>query len=291
MQKEANNAVASTNEAEGAHFWQAHEAVPSINADELFHVGPFTVANSTMFTFLTIALFLIAIIYARKFKLIPNYFQHMCEMFYEGILGLLSQIVGNREHAEKILPVAGAIFTYILLSNLLTMLPGLSSFTYTPMINGVAGEAVPIFRGGTADFNTTFGLALASVLFIQYVGIKENSALGHLSHFIQLGGIAKAFKGEKGVGQRIGELGTGVIHFFVGLIEIIGEFAKVISLSLRLFGNMFAHEILTIIIMGSFAILVPVIWMGMGIIVGIVQAVVFTSLITVYYTLVLKKGH
>ena len=276
---------------EPTHFWQAHESVPSINADELFHVGPFTVANSTMFTFLTIALFLIAIIYARKFKLIPNYFQHICEIFYEGIFGLLTKIVGNREHAEKILPVAGAIFTYILLSNLLTMLPGLSSFTFTPMVNGVAGEAVPIFRGGTADFNTTFGLALASVLFIQYVGIRENGIFGHLSHFIQLDGMAKAFKGKKSIAQRAGEFGNGIIHFFVGLIEIIGEFAKVISLSLRLFGNMFAHEILTIIIMGSFAILVPVIWMGMGIIVGIVQAVVFTSLITVYYTLVLKKAH
>ena len=276
---------------ETTHFWQAHEGVPSINADELFHVGPLTVANSTMFTFLTIFLFVIAIIYARKFKLIPNYFQHICEIFYEGILGLLTKIVGNREHAEKILPVAGAIFTYILLSNLLTMLPGLSSFTYTPMVNGVAGEAVPIFRGGTADFNTTFGLALASVLFIQYVGIRENGIFGHLSHFIQLDGMVKAFKGKKSIAQRAGELGNGIIHFFVGLIEIIGEFAKVISLSLRLFGNMFAHEILTIIIMGSFAILVPVIWMGMGIIVGIVQAVVFTSLITVYYTLVLKKAH
>ena len=273
------------------HFWQAHEAVPSINANELFHLGPFTVANSTMFTFLTIFLFLIAIIYARKFKLIPTYFQHMCEIFYEGILGLLSQIVGDREHAEKILPVAGAIFTYILLSNLLTMLPGLSSFTYTPTLNGVMGEAVPIFRGGTADFNTTFGLALAAVLFIQYIGIKEKGVFGHLAHFIQLGGMIQAFKGKKSLGIRAGEFGTGIIHFFVGLIEIIGEFAKIISLSLRLFGNMFAHEILTIIIMGSFAILVPVIWMGMGIIVGIVQAIVFTSLITVYYSLVLKDSH
>ncbi len=276
---------------ESVHFWQAHEPIPSINATELFHVGPFTVANSTMFTFLAIFLFLIAIIYARKFKLIPNYFQHMCEIFYEGILGLLSQIVGNKEHAEKILPVAGTIFTYILLSNLLIMLPGISSFTFTSVINGVVGEPVSIFRGGTADFNTTFGLALAAVLFIQYVGVKENGALSHISHFIQLDSITKAFKGKKSLGHRVGEFGTGIIHFFVGLIEMIGEFAKVISLSLRLFGNMFAHEILTIIIMGSFAILVPVIWMGMGIIVGIVQAVVFTSLITVYYTLVLKKAH
>ena len=268
------------------HFWQAKEGLPSVNADELFHVGPLTIANSTMFTFLAIFLFLIVIAYARKFKIVPNSFQHLMEMFYEALLSLVTQIVGNKKRAEKIMPVVGSIFTYILLSNLLMMVPGLSSITYN-----IDGEAVPLFRGGTADFNTTFGLAFASVLVIQYIGVRERGALGHLGHFIQVKEIAHAFTGKKSFGKRVGEFGNGLIHFFVGLIEIVGEFAKIISLSLRLFGNMFAHEILTIIIMGSFAILVPVIWMGMGLIVGIVQAIVFTSLITVYYSLVLKDSH
>ena len=268
------------------HFWQAEESIPSINADELFHIGPVTVANSTMFTFLSIFLFIILTVYARKFKLIPSAFQNLMEMFYESVLGLITQIVGDKSHAEKIMPVVGAIFTYILLSNLLMMIPGLSSFTYN-----TGTEIVPLLRGGTADFNTTFGLALAAALFIQFIAIRERGIWGHLSHFIQTDGMARAFKGKKSLGQRAGELGTGLIHFMVGLIEIVGEVAKVISLSLRLFGNMFAHEILTIIILGSFAILVPVLWMGMGLIVGIVQAIVFTSLITVYYSLVLKDSH
>ena len=81
----------------------------------------------------------------------------------------------------------------------------------------------------------------------------------------------------------------GIIHFFVGLIEVIGEVAKVISLSLRLFGNMFAHEVLMIILLGAFSIGVPALWMGMGILVGVVQAVVFTALITVYYSLLVRE--
>ncbi len=268
------------------NFWQAHESIPSINADELFHLGPVTIANSTMFTFLSIFLFIIVIVYARKFKLIPGTFQHLIEMFYESVLGLIAQIVGDKSHAQKIMPVVGSIFVYILLSNLLMMIPGLSSFTYN---TGV--ETVPLIRGGTADFNTTFGLALAAAITIQIIAVRQRGVFGHLSHFVQIDGIVKAFKGKKSLGQRAGEFGTGLIHFMVGLIEIVGEVAKVISLSLRLFGNMFAHEILTIIILGSFAILLPVVWMGMGLIVGIVQAIVFTSLITVYYSLVLKKAH
>jgi F-type H+-transporting ATPase subunit a len=84
-----------------------------------------------------------------------------------------------------------------------------------------------------------------------------------------------------------------VVEFFVGLIEIIGELAKVISLSLRLFGNMFAHEVLMIILLGSLSVGIPAVWMGMGILVGIVQAIVFMALITVYYSLLVMtdKGH
>ncbi len=272
------------------HFWQAIEEVPSIQADELFRVGPLTVANSTMFTFLVIGLFIVLAIYARRFKMIPTYFQHLCEMTYESLLGLLTQIVGDKDHATKIIPVAGSIFVYILISNLLPMMPGLSSFTY---------QNTPLFRGGTADFNTTFGLALAAVVSVQFIGIRNKGLWSHLSHFIQVDDIISAFTKSKSnkkeenktFNKRLSLLGTGLIHFMVGLIEIVGEAAKVISLSLRLFGNMFAHEILTIIIMGSFAILLPVVWMGMGLIVGIVQAIVFTSLITVYYSLTLKKSH
>jgi F-type H+-transporting ATPase subunit a len=73
------------------------------------------------------------------------------------------------------------------------------------------------------------------------------------------------------------------------LIEIISEAAKMLSLSLRLFGNMFAHEVLTVVLLGIFAIGLPSLWMSMGVLVGVVQSVVFAALVTVYYSLVLKK--
>ena len=135
----------------------------------------------------------------------------------------------------------------------------------------------------TTDFNTTFGLALAVIVTMQIVGMKEQGVFGYLSHFIQIKQVVHGFK--KGFGDGM----VAIIGFFVGLIEIISELAKMLSLSLRLFGNLFAHEVLTVILLGAFAFGVPALWMGMGVLVGIVQSIVFVALVTVYYSLVLKK--
>jgi F-type H+-transporting ATPase subunit a len=113
--------------------------------------------------------------------------------------------------------------------------------------------------------------------------MREQGVFGYLSHFIQIKQVYKGFRKSFGEGM------VSIIGFFVGLIEIISELAKVLSLSLRLFGNLFAHEVLTVILLGAFAVGVPAIWMGMGILVGVVQSIVFVALVTVYYSLVLKK--
>jgi F-type H+-transporting ATPase subunit a len=122
---------------------------------------------------------------------------------------------------------------------------------------------------------------------MQIVGMKEQGVFGYLSHFIQIKQVVKGFR------KSIGEGAVAIIGFLVGLIEIISELAKMLSLSLRLFGNLFAHEVLTVILLGAFAFGVPALWMGMGVLVGVVQSIVFTALVTVYYSLVLKKegGH
>lgn len=257
------------------HLLQAKEEIPGIHPHEIFHLGPLTYASSTMMATLGLILFVILATSASKFKLIPSKFQSLSEIIVEMLENFVANIVGNREKAKKILPYVGSVFFFILFSNLITLIPGLTSITH----NGHS-----VFTGSTADFNTTFALALASVVVIHLVGLIENGAFSHLSHFIQIKPIINGFK------KSIGDGFLGVIQFFVGIIELISEFAKIISLSLRLFGNMFAHEVLMVILLGALSIGVPAIWMGMGILVGVVQAVVFTALITVYYTLLVGNG-
>ncbi len=200
-------------------------------------------------------------------------------MFYGAVADFITSIVGDKERAKKIIPYVGALMTYLIVANLLPMVPGVASFYVT----GSEGQHIPLFRGATTDFNTTFGLALAVIVIMQFVGMKEQGIGGYLSHFIQIKQVIRGFR------KSVGEGMVSIIGFFVGLIEIISEVAKILSLSLRLFGNMFAHEVLTVILLGAFAIAVPAIWMGMGLLVGVVQSIVFVALVTVYYSLVLKK--
>ena len=106
--------------------------------------------------------------------------------------------------------------------------------------------------------------------------------LSYLSNFFKFKEIFKGFKEGLGAGA------IALVDFFVGLLDIIGEVAKVISLAIRLFANMYAGQILMIILMSAVAYVVPVILYGMGIFVGALQAMVFAILIASYYMLAIK---
>ncbi len=266
-------------EVHTSSFLHVIEEIPSINAPILGDIGPITIATSTVTVMLITLIFVALTIKVSRAKLIPSKFQVVLEMFYGAVADFITSIVGDKERAKKIIPYVGALMTYLIVANLLPMVPGVASFYVT----GFEGQHIPLFRGATTDFNTTFGLALAVIVIMQFVGMKEQGIGGYLSHFIQIKQVIRGFRKSFGEGM------VSIIGFFVGLIEIISEVAKILSLSLRLFGNMFAHEVLTVILLGAFAIAVPAIWMGMGLLVGVVQSIVFVALVTVYYSLVLKK--
>jgi F-type H+-transporting ATPase subunit a len=124
-------------------------------------------------------------------------------------------------------------------------------------------------------------LALGAVIAIQFVGFAENG-FGYLGHFFKFKEVYRGFK------QGIGAGMIAIVEFFVGLLELVSEFIRVVSLSVRLFGNMFAGKVVMAIAIGSFAYILPAVWLGMEFLVAFVQALVFASLVTVYYTLVLK---
>ncbi len=260
-------------------FFQVHEPIPTIDAPVLGSVGPFSIATSTMTVGLITVIVTVLCITVLRSRLIPGKMQHLFEMFYETILTFISSILGSRQKGEKVTPFVGALMVYLLIANLLPMMPGVAAFYVTD----IQGEHLTLFRGATTDFNTTFGLAVAVIVMMQILGMKEQGVFGYLSHFVQIKQVYKGFR--KGVGEGM----VSIVGFLVGLIEIVSEFAKMLSLSLRLFGNLFAHEVLTVILLGAFAYGVPAIWMGMGFIVGVVQSIVFVALVTVYYSLILKK--
>lgn len=257
---------------------QPHAHFPSIQPETVFKIGNFPVVNTTLMLVLSVFVVLFAtIVLVRNISLIPKTFQNIVEMIYEAILGLIEQLVGDKERAAKAVPILGSVMVFIGLSNFMGHIPLLTSIKW-------GGESV--FRSATSDFNTTFALAVGSILIIQIIGFRENG-IGYLGHFFKFKEVYNGFR------KSIGEGMISIVEFFVGLLELIGEFIRIISLSLRLFGNMFAGKVVMAIALGSFAYVLPALWLGFEFLVALVQALVFTSLITVYYAMVLKKdgGH
>jgi len=252
-------------------FFRLKRAITPLESETVFSLFGFPINNSTITLFLLIAILVVAsIVLFKKARVIPGVFQSVLEIFYEAVFGVVQQITGSKKAAERIFPLIGTLFVFILLSNLLGLVPGLSSIS-------IAGT--PLFRTPTSDFNTTFALAVAMVLFLQAVSISETSVRGYLGKFFQFAQVYRGFK--EGISSGL----IAVLNFFIGLLDIVSELAKVVSLSLRLFGNMFAGDVLAVVILGGVAYGLPALWMSMNLLAAVVQTMVFSFLITAYYTM------
>ena len=131
---------------------------------------------------------------------------------------------------------------------------------------------VPIFRAPSSDLNMTFALAITVMVLVQVFGFRERG-MAYLGHFIRV----QSFR-TKGFGM-------GLIDFFLGLVELISEFAKILSFSFRLFGNIFAGEVLMLVIISLVTLLILVGIFGLEIFVGTIQAFVFFILALVFFSI------
>lgn len=255
-------------------FLSIKRNIPGIEPIFLFDIFGFPISASTFMTFLIILIFVVfAIVAVKSFKKIPTSFQVFFEIIYEGIIDMLDEVTNSKKRSKIIFPLIASMFLYLLIANLIGLIPGISELT----INGKQ-----MFQTTTADFNTTFGLALASVIVINIISIKEWGIFPFLGKFFKVKEVIKGFKKGPGEGAM------SLVDLFVGVLDIVGEIAKVISLSIRLFANMYAGQILAIILLGAFAYIVPGIWYGMNIFVGALQAMVFAVLVAAYYMLAIK---
>lgn len=254
------------------NFLQIAQPIPQLYPDLIFHVGGLPVTNSMTSTWLAIILVVGFVFFLKKHLHIrsKSKVQACFEVIIEGVVGLLDQITNNRERSEKLFSIIGSIFLFFLLLNLITLIPGLTSLT----LNGVA-----LFRTATTDFNTTLALAMLVVLISQLASVKSKGFFGHLGQYIQFKKVFLGFK--EGIGQGF----IAIINFAMGLLDIVGEFAKIISLSLRLFGNIFAGEVLMIVMMSFLSFIAPSLLLVQTLLVGGLQAMVFAVLSAVYLNL------
>lgn len=258
----------------------SHEV--TIFAEPVLHFKNFTITNSLINSWLTvIVVFFLALAIRLKIKKVPGKLQHVFEIFIGGALDLLDQITNNRKITNRIFPFVFSIFVFILLNNWLGILPFIGSVGFTAMHDGHL-TFIPLFRGGTADLNTTLVLAMMSVVGSNFFGILSLGLWKTFNKYVRIGALGEIFTKFK---KDPSIIVVAPISFFVGIIEFIGELAKIASLSFRLFGNIFAGEVLLSSMAAIFAFVLPTPFLFLEVFVGLIQALIFSLLSAVYFTI------
>lgn len=244
--------------------------IPTLAPDVVFQIGGFGITNTIINAWLGIAIFLVIGIFIRlRLSLRPNGLQNAAEFFLETMLGYFDQVTGDRKKTLKFLPIVGSVFFFILLSNWLGLLPGTGNLTWNHEF---------VLRPANTDLNLTAAMAISAVVLSHIYGLITVGVFTHLNKFIQIGSFIKSLK--KGPVAIF----TAIIELGVGLIELVSELAKVLSLSLRLFGNVFAGEVLLSVMIGLVSFAVPAPFMLLELLVGVIQAGVFAMLALMYLT-------
>ena len=251
--------------------------IPTLAPEVVTQIGSINITNTMINAWLAIIIFLILGIFVRRsVRLRPGKLQNTCEYFLESVLGYFDQVTGSRKKTVTFLPIVGSIFFFVLLSNWLGLLPGTGS-----ILNG----HTMVLRPANTDLNLTVAMALVSVIASHIYAFVAIGFFTHIGKFIQIKNLILSIK--KGPIAIF----SAIIEFAVGLIEIVSEIAKVLSLSLRLFGNIFAGEVLISVISALVAAFVPTPFMLLELLVGLIQAAVFAMLTIVYMTVATSEPH
>ncbi len=251
-------------------------ALVPLAAEPIAHLGAFPITNAMVNAWIVTACFIVvAAVVSRRKSLVPTGVQNAIEGIIDVMSNEIEKIAGSRKHARAFFPLIATIFFVVLANNWLGLVPGTGTIGIYGIMHGEV-ELIPLLRPAGSDLNFTLAIAVTAVLFSHFAGVRAVGVFEYFSKFVNFKGIWKSLK------HGPMAIVTAVIEFGVGLIEIIGEFAKTLSLSLRLFGNVFAGEILMTVMLGLVSYVVPIPFMFLEILVGVVQATVFAMLTLVY---------
>jgi F-type H+-transporting ATPase subunit a len=232
----------------------------SLSAEDVFHIWGFAVTNATLLAFIVVVvLTILAIIIRKKLAVVPGILQNVAEVVLEGALGLMDTVLGDRKRSEQYLPLVLTIFCFVLFSNWFGLIPGVES-----VMVGHGADAVPLLRSPASDLNFTLALALIAVIMVNILAAMKMGFMTRASVFFNF---------------------SSPINFFVGILELISEFARIISFTFRLFGNVFAGGVLLAIMALLVPYLVPLPFMFLEVFVGFIQAFIFGMLTLIFVAL------
>src|SRR6266516_619201 len=263
----------------------------------------FPITTTLLCTWISIIV-LVALFYAgtRRRDMIPGGMQNFVEWIVELLLGLVEGVSG-KEKGKKFFPLVATFFIFILVSNLLDVFPGVDTvgsintdairaahITAQPVLGfllfgDLSDKLIPWIRPATSDLNLNFSMSLIAVITAQSFGFYTLGPWEHLGKYFSLKTFFKSLAklDFQGVFQ-------GFIEFFVGILELVGEVARIISLAFRLFGNIFAGSAVLAVFAFILPFLADIVFIPLELYVAFVQALVF-ALLTLVYLEIATTGH
>ena len=206
------------------HFFAAAGPHISIKAEEILNLGGVSITNSHMLGLLGIIILVWLLFGARAVALgkkKPNFATRLITWTFEGLYGTIRQVIPDEKWAKKVAPVAITIFFFVIAQYWMGILPIVGPIT--------VGEGTPLFRPFVADLNMTFALAIVTIVAAQIYAFKYMGFKGNMGRYF------------------INPLKDPIMAF-VGILELVAEFSRLLGLSFRLFGNVLAGEVLLIMI-------------------------------------------
>jgi F-type H+-transporting ATPase subunit a len=275
----------------------------SITPDVLFYIGPIPVTNTLLCTWLVIiGLVLLFYFGTRRRDMVPRGMQNIVEWIVEQIQGLVFGVSG-REKGRKFFPLVATFFVFIFAANLIDVLPGVDTIgsinltkiqaqhiTSHPalgflLFGDLSNILVPWFRPPTSDLNLNFAMSFTAVITAWVFGFVTLHPARFFGKYFNFGTLIKSVKKFDGLG-----IFQGFIEIFVGLLELLDEVTRVLSLAFRLFGNIFAGGA----VLAVFAFILPfaadIVFIPLELFVAFVQALVF-SLLTLVYMEIATTSH
>lgn len=250
--------VHSSTMSEGIHV--------ALAAEKLGEVGGIPITNTLIMSWVVVVLLItIAFFVGRKPKLIPGRVQVLFEEMVIYIHTFMRETLENDTVARRYLPLLTTIFLFIATANLIEFTPGIGSIGFFH-----EGEFSPLLRSMNTDLNVTLSLAIISVIVIEIAGIMAVGVWRYAGKFINF---------------------TSPINFIVGIIELVSEISRLVSFSFRLFGNIFAGEVLLAVAVYFVPYVLPAPLMAFELFVGFVQAAVFSLLTLFFIKLAITDPH
>lgn len=238
----------------------------SISAEKIGSLWGMPITNSLLATWVTMVL-LASCAWAatRKMSLVPSNIQLLAEFIVGGLHDFFGAVSGK--YINKFFPLIASLFLFIITANWVGLLPGVGTIGLFHTVHGEI-KFVPLLRAATADLNTTIALALIAMVSVQYFGFS----------------ISGPHYGSKFFNFK------SPIQFFLGILELISDVSKIISFAFRLFGNIFAGEVLLAVLAFLIPFIVPLPFLTMELFVGFIQALVFSMLTAVFLNVAVSHG-